>query len=291
MNNIPTYILNAFLILIAIYIFILYVKDKNFHEIPCYNMMIISLLLFLDNVLRVIPVGNTDALQVIQAFILVFFDKFLLNTLTVQAILFYFGVILNKKYEKNKKAIFITSFSISFIISIILATTYIIIGGRTSYGIYWYCGDNSVKKIIDPIFVGILIAINSFCILILLGYLYNKINKVSKGEIEDLDYCHNFTRVLLMFFVNMLTFIEQYLIIFDVFDFNEVNVDFIYLSTCLIIDLFYTINKTIYDETCVIFCHKNIKKPKNILMEETTSSKEDDDDNMIRSESWDISMK
>ncbi len=282
MNNIPTYILNAFLILIAIYIFILYVKDKNFHEIPCYNMMIISLLLFLDNVLRVIPVGNTDALQVIQAFILVFFDKFLLNTLTVQAILFYFGVILNKKYEKNKKAIFITSFSISFIISIILATTYIIIGGRTSYGIYWYCGDNSVKKIIDPIFVGILIAINSFCILILLGYLYNKINKVSKGEIEDLDYCHNFTRVLLMFFVNMLTFIEQYLIIFDVFDFNEVNVDFIYLSTCLIIDLYYTLNKTIYDETCFIFCNKPIKKPKKMNDEE--------EENMQRSESWSIEM-
>lgn len=282
MNNIPTYILNAFLILIAIYIFILYVKDKNFHEIPCYNMMIISLLLFLDNVLRVIPVGNTDALQVIQAFILVFFDKFLLNTLTVQAILFYFGVILNKKYEKNKKAIFITSFSISFIISIILATTYIIIGGRTSYGIYWYCGDNSVKKIIDPIFVGILIAINSFCILILLGYLYNKINKVSKGEIEDLDYCHNFTRVLLMFFVNMLTFIEQYLIIFDVFDFNEVNVDFIYLSTCLIIDLYYTLNKTIYDETYFIFCNKPIKKPKKMNDEE--------EENMQRSESWSIEM-
>jgi len=282
MNNIPTYILNAFLILIAIYIFILYVKDKNFHEIPCYNMMIISLLLFLDNVLRVIPVGNTDALQVIQAFILVFFDKFLLNTLTVQAILFYFGVILNKKYEKNKKAIFITSFSISFIISIILATIYIIIGGRTSYGIYWYCGDNSVKKIIDPIFVGILIAINSYCILILLGYLYNKINKVSKGEIEDLDYCHNFTRVLLMFFVNMLTFIEQYLIIFDVFDFNEVNVDFIYLSTCLIIDLYYTLNKTIYDETCFIFCNKPIKKPKKMDDEE--------EEIMQRSESWSIEM-
>ena len=290
MNNIPTYILNVFLILIAIYIFILYVKDKNFHEIPCYNMMIISLLLFFDNILRIIPVGNIDALQIIQAFILVFFDKFLLNTLTVQAILFYFGVIINKIYEKNKKTIFITSFSISFIISIILATIYIIVGGRTPYGIYWYCGDSSIKKIIDPIFIGILIAINLFCILILLGYLYNKINKVSKGEIEDLDYCHNFTRVLLMFFVNMLSLIEQYLIIYDVFDYNVVNVDFIYLSTCLIIDLFYTLNKTIYDETCVIFCHKNIKKPKQILMEDTTSSKEDDEDEKIRSESWDIKV-
>ena len=93
-----------------------------------------------------------------------------------------------------------------------------------------------------------------------------------------------------MFFVNMLTFIEQYFIIYDVFDYNVVNVDLIYLSTCLIIDLFYTLNKTIYDETCVIFCHKTIKKPKQILMEDTTSSKEDDEDEKIRSESWDIKV-
>jgi hypothetical protein len=163
--------------------------------------------------------------------------------------------------------------------------------GKTKYGIYWYCGDSPVKRIIDPIYIGILIAINFFCILILLIYISHKIKKASKGEIEDLGYCHHFTRVLLMFFVNMLTLIEQYLIIYDVFDYKVVNIDFIYLSTCLIIDLFYTINKTIYDETCVIFCHKTIKKPKNILMEDITSSKEDDEEDMQRTESWDITIK
>ena len=290
--SIPTIILNVVFILVAIYIFILYVKDKNFHTVPCYNMIIITLLLFLDNVLRIIPVGSNDIMQYIQAFILVFFDKVLLNILTIQAIIYYLGVIKTQIYYANEKVIYITSFVINLIIGIILASIYIIVNGKTKYGIYWYCGDSitNLKKIIDSTFIGILIAINFFCILILLIYISGKKRKASRGEIEDLGYCHHFTRVLLMFFVNMLTFIEQYFIIYDVFDYNVVNVDLVYLSTCLIIDLFYTLNKTIYDETCVIFCHKNIKKPKQLLMEDTTSSKEDDEDEKIRSESWDIKV-
>jgi hypothetical protein len=290
--SIPTIILNVVFIFVAIYIFILYVKDKNFHTVPCYNMIIITLLLFFDNVLRIIPVGSNDIMQYIQAFILVFFDKVLLNILTIQAIIYYLGVIKTQIYYANEKVIYITSFVINLIIGIILASIYIIANGKTKYGIYWYCGDSitNLKKIIDSTFIGILIAINFFCILILLIYISGKKRKASRGEIEDLGYCHHFTRVLLMFFVNMLTFIEQYFIIYDVFDYNVVNVDLVYLSTCLIIDLFYTLNKTIYDETCVIFCHKNIKKPKQLLMEDTTSSKEDDEDEKIRSESWDIKV-
>ena len=290
--SIPTIILNVVFIFVAIYIFILYVKDKNFHTVPCYNMIIITLLLFFDNVLRIIPVGSNDIMQYIQAFILVFFDKVLLNILTIQAIIYYLGVIKTQIYYANEKVIYITSFVINLIIGIILASIYIIVNGKTKYGIYWYCGDSitNLKKIIDSTFIGILIAINFFCILILLIYISGKKRKASRGEIEDLGYCHHFTRVLLMFFVNMLTFIEQYFIIYDVFDYNVVNVDLVYLSTCLIIDLFYTLNKTIYDETCVIFCHKNIKKPKQLLMEDTTSSKEDDEDEKIRSESWDIKV-
>jgi hypothetical protein len=290
--SIPTIILNVVFIFVAIYIFILYVKDKNFHTVPCYNMIIITLLLFFDNVLRIIPVGSNDIMQYIQAFILVFFDKVLLNILTIQAIIYYLGVIKTQIYYANEKVIYITSFVINLIIGIILASIYIIANGKTKYGIYWYCGDSitNLKKIIDSTFIGILIAINFFCILILLIYISGKKRKASRGEIEDLGYCHHFTRVLLMFFVNMLTFIEQYFIIYDVFDYNVVNVDLVYLSTCLIIDLFYTLNKTIYDETCVIFCHKTIKKPKQLLMEDTTSSKEDDEDEKVRSESWDIKV-
>ena len=192
--SIPTIILNAVFILVAIYILILYIKDKNFHTVPCYNMIIISLLLFFDNILRIIPVGSIITFQYIQAFILVFFDKVLLNILTIQAIIYYLGVIKTQIYYANEKVIYITTFVINLIISIILSSIYIIANGKIKYGIYWYCGDiaTNLKKIIDSIFIGILIAINFFCILILLIYISGKIKKASKGEIEDLDYLPSF---------------------------------------------------------------------------------------------------
>lgn len=286
--DVPTIILNVIFILVAIYIFILYIKDKSFHTVPCYNMIIISLLLFLDNVLRIIPVGANNTMQNIQAFILVFFDKLLLNILTTQVIIYYLGIIKTTIYYANEKAIYFTSLIINLIISIILASIYLSLENKTKYGIYWYCGDeNGIKKIVDPIFIGILMAINFFCILILLIYLAGKIKKVSKKEIEDLDYCHNFIRILLMFFVNMFTFIEQFLIIYDKFE--DSIIEILYLLTCLIIDLFYTLNKTIYEETCLIFCKKPIKRPKKSLIEDTSSR--DDDEDHQRSESWDFVMK
>ena len=278
-------ILNIFIILIAIFIFTLYIKDKHFHTVPCYNMMTISLLLFLDNILRLIPTKGSDVFQYIQAFILITFDKLLLCVLTVQAIIYYLGVIKTKFYYANEKIIYIISLIISIVISIILASIYISYG-KVEYGIYSYSSDSELKRVIDPTFIGILIFVNLFCIIILLVYVSGKKKEAAKGLIEDLDYGHHFIRILLMFFVNMLTFIEQYLIIYDVLDGLHIDIDLLYLTTCLIIDLFYTINKTIYEETLKIFCHKNINKPKDIKMEDDNSREEENDENMQRSDSW-----
>jgi hypothetical protein len=286
--SIPTIILNAVFILIAIYIFSLYIKDKNFHTVPCYNMMTISLLLFFDNILRVIPTEGSDVFQYIQAFILITFDKLLLCVLTVQAIIYYLGVIKTEFYYAKEKIIYIMSLIISVVISITLASIYISYG-KVKYGIYYYSSDSELKRIIDPTFIGILIFVNLFCIIILLVYVSGKKREASKGLIEDLDYKHHFIRILLMFFVNILTFIEQYLIIYDALDGLHIDIDLLYLSTCLIIDLFYTINKTIYEETLKIFCHKNVNKPKNIKMEDDND--EDNDDTIQRSDSWDEQNK
>jgi hypothetical protein len=281
-------ILNVFIILIAIFIFILYIKDKNFHTVPCYNMMTISLLLFFDNILRVIPTEGSDVFQYIQAFILITFDKLLLCVLTVQAIIYYLGVIKTEFYYAKEKIIYIMSLIISVVISITLASIYISYG-KVKYGIYYYSSDSELKRIIDPTFIGILLFVNLFCIIILLVYVSGKKREASKGLIEDLDYKHHFIRILLMFFVNILTFIEQYLIIYDALDGLHIDIDLLYLSTCLIIDLFYTINKTIYEETLKIFCHKNVNKPKNIKMEDDND--EDNDDTIQRSDSWDEQNK
>ena len=283
-------ILNIFIILIAIFIFTLYFKDKLFHTVPCYNMMTISLLLFFDNILRLIPTEGSEVFQYIQAFILIFFDKLLLCVLSVQAIIYYLGVIQTKLYYAKEKIIYILSLIISVVLSIILASIYISYG-KVSYGIYSYSSDSTLKRVIDPTFIGILIFVNFFCIIILLVYISGKKREASKGQIEDLDYGHHFIRILLMFFVNMLTFIEQYLIIYDVLDGLPIDIDLLYLSTCLIIDLFYTLNKTIYEETLKLFCHKTVKEPKNIKMEDDNSNEEDNEENLQRSGSWEESNK
>ena len=283
-------ILNIFIILIAIFIFTLYIKDKLFHTVPCYNMMTISLLLFFDNILRLIPSEGSEVFQYIQAFILIFFDKLLLCVLTVQAIIYYLGVIKTTLYYAKEKLIYIISLIASVVISIILASIYISYG-KVSYGIYSYSSDSPLKRVIDPTFIGILIFVNFFCIIILLVYISGKKREASKGQIEDLDYGHHFIRILLMFFVNMLTFIEQYLIIYDVLDGLPIDIDLLYLLTCLIIDLFYTINKTIYEETLKLFCHKTVNKPKNIKMEDDNSIEEDNEENLQRSGSWEESNK
>lgn len=283
-------ILNIFIILIAIFIFVLYIKDKHFHTVQCYNMMTISLLLFLDNILRLIPTENVETLQYIQAFILIFFDKLIFCILTVQAIIYYLGVIKTQFYYANDKIIYIISLIISIVISIILASIYISYG-KTQYGLYFYSQDSPLKRVIDPTFIGILIFVNLVCIIILLVYVSGKKREASKGLIEDLDYGHHFIRILLMFFVNMLTFIEQYLIIYDALDNLHIDIDLLYLTTCLIIDLFYTMNKTIYEETLKIFCHKTVNKPKNIKMDDDNSMEEENDDTLQRSATWEDSNK
>ena len=55
-----------------------------------------------------------------------------------------------------------------------------------------------------------------------------------------------------MFLFNSLLFIESYLIIYDKFPGNEV--DLIYLISCLLILFYYAINKIIIKETLKLFC-------------------------------------
>ena len=55
-----------------------------------------------------------------------------------------------------------------------------------------------------------------------------------------------------MFFFNSALFIESYLIIYNKIKIE--NIDIIYLTTCLFVDLYYTLNKIIIKETLRIFC-------------------------------------
>lgn len=279
---IPIIFLNSFMILISLYLSILYIKSKRLHILACANFIILSFIILFDNILRIIPLpDDKEALHYVQAFLLIFLDKLLLSTIVFQTFITYFGVVKTKFYYKHEKKIFFSGFIINLIICIVLAIVFLAISEELeSYGLYYYCQDKTAKHTTDAIFNGIYLFINSFCIIILLIYMSTKKEEAEEGIIEDLDYGKHFSKILSMFIINTLAFIESYLIIYDKIPVPDDYIDLVYLITCLIIDLFYTMNKIIMKETLKLFCPKiyEMKYPENkedsLISNKRTESKE-----------------
>ena len=170
--------------------------------------------------------------------------------------------------------------------SAILSILYIIIankengdGGITNYNDennYFYANGTDFKRLSDTIFNGIFLFMNIYFSVILLYAISKKRKKAKLGIIEDLDYGHHNLKVVLMFIINSLMFVESYLIIYDIMP--DDSIDLIYLISCLLVDLYYTINKIIIKETLKIFC-KNYynKKYPQINKKQSIGTDYDDD--------------
>ena len=123
---------------------------------------------------------------------------------------------------------------------------------------YCYCNDSVEKRIGDIVFNSIYYIINLFCTINLFVFINKRKKEAEAGIIDDLDYRHNFIRIILLFILNFCTFLESYLIVLDVI--SGKYVDILYLFTCLLIDLYNTLNKTVYQETLKIFCPKKYEE-------------------------------
>ena len=265
--DIVTYVINALIILITFYLIFLYIKSKEFHQKKCFNILLLSIILFFDNILRLIPM-NIYILRHIQAILLTFFDKLILTTITSQALILYFGVCQTKLYYKNELAFFLVPLILGLLISGVLTILYVIIankevgnGGITNFegkNNYFYVINTDLKLICDTIFNSVFLFVNVFCCGVLLIYLSQKKKKAELGIIEDLDYGHHHLKVILMFIINSVMFIESFLIIYDKMPGNFI--DLIYIITCLLLDLYHAINKIIIKETMRIFCTKLYNK-------------------------------
>ena len=289
---IVTIILNSFIIIISFYLAFLFIKSKTFHTVPCYNMIIFSLILFLDCILRLLPTKSwAEAFQYIQAFLLSFFDKLILATLTMHSVIFYLGTVYTDTYYKNEKKIFIISFIISGIVSIVLTSIYLKEGvHQPDKRYYFYVNQDSFKFFADIVFDSVFFVPTFFCCLILLCYIYRKKREAQSGLIEDIDYSRRFIRVSLLFWLNMATFTESYLIIFGYL--HGEYTDLIYLMTCLIIDLYNSINRTVIKETLKIFCKDtyeeklekvdSLKLLGNANAEDIVDKNDDDDEDNLK---------
>ena len=268
--NIVTYIANSFIILITFYLIFLYIKGKEFHQKKVFNIILLGMTLFFDNILRLIPM-DVYILRHIQAFLLTFFDKLILTTITSQALIIYFGACQTRLYYKNELAMFLVPLILGLAISAALTILYIIIankevgdGGITNFdgkNNYFYVIGTDLKVLCDTIFNGVFLFVNVFCSVVLLIFLSQKKKKAELGIIEDLDYGHHHLKIILMFILNSMMFIESFLIIYDKMPSDYI--DLIYVISCLLLDLYYAINKIIIKETMRIFCIKlyNMKYP------------------------------
>lgn len=278
-----TYALNIIIIIITFYLIFLTIKSKNLRVYPCYNVLYLSIILFIDNILRLVPTKNMhESLQYCQAFILVCLDKLLLTTLVAQTIIIYLGVCQTNLYFSHEKLIYFSTVFINLLIGSALSITFLKLKGKTNYdgeSIYYYCGSDETKELIDTIFNSVFLFINTMFTIVLLVYITRKKNDAKLGLIEDLDYGHHHTKIVFMFIINSLLFVESYLIINDII---SKYVDVIYLITCIVIDVYYTMNKIIIKETMKIFCRKWYDKKYPLIKKNDSITDDDDEDEDTR---------
>ena len=262
---IPLVILIVMMFIISLFFFILFIKSKAFNKYECYNLIIFIFVILLDCVVRIIPFSDDDdssinIFEYLQAFLLVFFDKIILAALTTQTILFYLGVIHTKTFKNNDKKAFFISFVINIVICSSLSILYIYFGGirLANHRRYLYCDTSELKDISDPIFDSVYLIANLYCSIILIKYLFRKIKEIEKGITEDYDYKHNFKKAIIVTLLNIIIFLESYLIIFGIL--KEEKADIIYLSTLLLISLFNCCNETVMKEAMKIFCKNKYKQ-------------------------------
>ena len=282
-EKILNYILNVIIIIITFYLIFLMIKSKNLRVYPCYNVLYLSIILFIDNILRLIPTASMpEFIKYSQAFILVCLDKLLLTTLVAQTIIIYLGVCQTNVYFKHERLIYFSTVLLNLIIGSAMSITFLNLNGITNYdggADYYYCGSDNRKELIDTIFNSVFLFINTMFTIVLLIYITGKKNDAKLGLIEDLDYGHHHTKIVLMFIINSLLFVESYLIINDII---SNYVDAIYLLTCIVIDIYYTMNKIIIKETMKIFCKKWYEKKYPLIKKSDALTDDDDDEGETR---------
>ena len=76
-----------FMALITLYLTILYIKSEAFHTYSCYNIILMSIVLLLDCILKMIPSDSgTEGFEFVLAIIKNFFDKMILAVLSMQVL-------------------------------------------------------------------------------------------------------------------------------------------------------------------------------------------------------------
>ena len=296
------YITLSFMILITFYLTFLYIKSKAFHTYSCYNIIIMSIVVFIGGILNIfVPkIRDSSAIKFIWSFLKDIFNKLIISILTMQVIILYIGIIKTELYYSKEKLIFILGIiacvSVCLLIGIIFNAIKFCGGEyRDYFDDYKKALDNpnlgctDLKErfysimIIELVFCFVLLVINVFCLTIVLSFICRKNKEAKEGLIEDLGYKSQLIRFIFIFILNIIVIVVSCtFLVFDVFD--EVTNQSIYLGACLLIDFCFSINETVYKETLRLFkCKKINEKEEELKGKNTYNELEEindvDDDN------------
>ena len=294
-------IISSLIAIITIYLISLFIKSEAFKSYSCFNIMLMSIILFLDCLILALTVTIGDKTGQGGKFILTllktFFDKMILSVLSLQVIIVYAGIIHTDYYYSHEKYFVKIGNAVCAIISGALAAVYSSIrwvNGRFDYN-FDDDNDGEIKKralaskIIEAIFCGINLIIIVFFLVVVIMHISKKRREAKAGLIQDLGYGKQLLRFSLIFSVNTIAIIFEGTVVnfskeFGISAYNKYCA-IIFLVICFLIQLCFMINKTVYKETLKIFCKKKYKeteeeaKIKSISTFDIAPGDDDDEDN------------
>jgi len=299
-------IISALIAIITIYLVALFIKSETFKSYSCFNILLMSIILFLDCFILALTVligkkANQEGKFILLLF-KTFFDKMILSVLSLQVIIVYAGIIHTDYYYSHEKSFVKIGNAICAIISGALAAIYTSIRwvkDDKGNSIFDYDLDNDnngeikmrslATKIIETIFCGINLIVIVFFLVVVILHISKKRREAKAGLIQDLGYGNQILRFSLIFSVNIIALIFEGLVInfskeIGISAYNE-YCGIVFLVICFLIQLCFMINKTVYKETLKIFCKKKYQeteeesKIKSISTFDIDQGDDDEEDN------------
>ena len=266
-------------ILDSIYLLFLYLKTQEFFTYLFAHILNLSLVLSVDNIIRILLIPHSwckyEILKYFQAFILVSLDKYIFIIITIEIFILYIGVMKTQFYFRHEKDIFLITVFGGLFISLLLGGLYLFFGIERYGDVYYYAKESDTKKTMDTIFITVFLILNTFFSIVLIFNMIGNKDRLEKCLI-DIDYDKHVYKIILKFIANSLVLVESYLIIFGKLPFPDEYIDLTYSATCLFVNLVYSINTKVIEETKKLIyscCNPEKESHKRINTYEIQNSK------------------
>ena len=291
MQTIAFHILCGVIVLFTLFLLFIYIKSDSFKSIPFYFNILFGFIITFDNVLRIIPVKDTeDTIEnptiwcKIQGFLLDFFDKLFIASITMYSLINYLIMVHPKLYEKRIKLFFVLISMIFIIISVVLTYLNYMEGMSQSSLAHHICYPKTSTKLkmsSDSVYIGILFIANLYFIIHTLKKLFSLIRKKKKQnqKIRRKNLKCHFKRFIFHLLFSTITLVYLLLIVNKILTILLPEIrDYIYIILCLITELFFTINQEFCRESMrILTCNKVDRFKKKDSEKELLDSKEFED--------------